>query len=113
MLVQPPSRLRTVRLNLCQKRSLKQPFLLVRRRQLLTNLPGGWDRIPAELPPAGTHAQQDSNLPAGTRAEAEDGLRDVWENRPYMIVRIHNVLRRALFDITDCDDPAPVPLNHI
>ena len=30
-----------------------------------------------------------------------------------MIVRIHNVPRRALFDVTTCDDPPPVPLNHI
>ena len=59
------------------------------------------------------HVQQDSNLSAGPSAEDKDGLRDVWENRPYMIVRIHNVPRRALFDVTICDDPPPVPLNHI
>jgi hypothetical protein len=30
-----------------------------------------------------------------------------------MVVRIHNVPRRALFDVTTCDDPPPVALNHI
>ncbi len=30
-----------------------------------------------------------------------------------MVVRIHNVPRRALFDVTTCDDPSPVALNHI
>ncbi len=64
-------------------------------------LPGGWDHILAEVPPA------------GTRDSADDELKDVWEDRPFMIVRIHNLPRRAMFDITTCDDPLPIPLNHV
>ncbi len=38
---------------------------------------------------------------------------DTWENRPYLLVRIHNAPRRAMFDVTTCDDPPPIPMNCV
>ena len=50
--------------------------------------------------------------PGGPEASKEV-VPDVWEDRPHMVVRVHNTPRREMFDITTCSDPPPVPLNHI
>ena len=48
---------------------------------------------------------------SGTLPPAD--LQDRWELRPLCLVRIHVRPRKALFAPDRCDDPPPIPLNHL
>ena len=43
----------------------------------------------------------------------EDGQQDRWELRSLCLVRIHVQPRRQLFAPDRCEDPLPIPLNHL
>ena len=59
------------------------------------------------------HQRGDDNEMAGTQTSNDPIVDDVWEDRPFMVVRIHNKPRTTLFDPTECSDMPPVALDCI
>jgi len=59
------------------------------------------------------HQRGEENELAGTQTTNDPIADDAWEDRPFMVVRIHSKPRTTHFDPTECSDPPPVAVDCI